>query len=129
MFETRPFFQDFNQFRRTQKVLQNIGFLLGWLGPVPSVWARLQLAIYNHQVVVPRGARHDLGHCLRRVEATFDGELWEKVIAAVPSELKHLLIASIRETMPSNDAIKQAAQSGIPVPGAEVYRGNHLRVA
>jgi hypothetical protein len=67
--------------------------------------------------------------CLRRVEACFDGQLWEKVIAAVPCELKQMLIKSIRDTMPSNEAIKQVAQNGIPVPGAEVYRGNHLRVA
>jgi len=67
--------------------------------------------------------------CFRKVEATLDGQLWEEVVAAVPGELKHLLIASIREAMPSNDAIKQAVQNGIPVPGAEVYRGNHLRVA
>ena len=66
---------------------------------------------------------------LRKIEASFDGRIWEKVIAAVPSELKHMLIASIRDTVPSNEAIKQAVQSGIPVPGAEVYRGNHLRVA
>ena len=66
---------------------------------------------------------------LRKVEASFDGQIWEKVIAAVPSELKRMLIASIRETVPSNEAIKQAVQNGIPVPGAEVYRGNHLRVA
>ena len=66
---------------------------------------------------------------LRKVEACFDGQLWEKVVAAVPGELMHMLIASIRETVPSNEAIKQTVQSGIPVPGAEVYRGNHLRVA
>ena len=66
---------------------------------------------------------------LRKVEASFDGQIWEKVIAAVPSELKHMLIASIRETVPSNEAIKQAVQKGISVPGAEVYRGIHLRVA
>src|SRR5258708_204982 len=66
---------------------------------------------------------------LRKVEASFDGQIWEKVIAAVPSELKQMLIASIRETVPSNEAIKQAVQNGIPVPGAEVYRGIHLRVA
>jgi hypothetical protein len=66
---------------------------------------------------------------LRKVEASFDGQLWEKVIAAVPGEMKHMLIASLREAVPSNEAIKQAAQSGVPVPGAEVYRGNHLRVA
>ncbi len=66
---------------------------------------------------------------LKKVEASFDGQIWEKVIAAVPSELKRMLIASIRETVPSNEAIKQAVQKGIPVPGAEVYRGIHLRVA
>ena len=66
---------------------------------------------------------------LRKVEAIFEGQLWEKVIAAVPCEMKKMLMASIREAVPSNEAIKQAVQSGIPVPGAEVYRGNHLRVA
>ena len=66
---------------------------------------------------------------LRKVEAIFDGQLWEKVVAAVPCEMKKMLMASIREAAPSNEAIKQAVQSGIPVPGAEVYRGNHLRVA
>ena len=38
---------------------------------------------------------------LRKVEASFDGQLWEKVIAAVPGEMKHMLIASIREAVPS----------------------------
>jgi Siphovirus Gp157 len=66
---------------------------------------------------------------LRKVEAIFDGQVWEEVVAAVPCEMKHTLMASIRETVPSNEAIKQAVQGGIPVPGAEVYRGNHLRVA
>ena len=67
--------------------------------------------------------------CLRRVEATLDGEFWEEVVATVPCELRRMLIASIRETAPSNEAIKQAVQNGVRVPGAEVYRGNHLRVA
>lgn len=65
----------------------------------------------------------------RKVEASLDGQVWEKVVAAVPSELKQMLIASIRESVPSHEAIKQAAKNGIPVPGAEVYQGNHLRVA
>jgi hypothetical protein len=67
--------------------------------------------------------------CLRKVEACCDGQLWEEVIAAVPRELKHMLISSVRVTTPSNEAIKQAVQTGVRVPGAEVYRGNHLRVA
>jgi len=67
--------------------------------------------------------------CFRKVEATLDGQLWEEVVGAVPRELKQMLISSIREMVPSNEAIKQAVQNGVPVPGAEVYRGNHLRVA
>jgi hypothetical protein len=67
--------------------------------------------------------------CFRKVEATLDGRVWEEVVAAVPRELKQVLISSIREMVPSNEAIKQAVQNGVPVPGAEVYRGNHLRVA
>ena len=42
---------------------------------------------------------------LRKVEAILDGQLWEKVVAAVPCEMKQMLIASIRETVPSNEAI------------------------
>ena len=67
--------------------------------------------------------------CFRKVEATLDVQLWEEVVAAVPRELNQMLISSIREMVPSNEAIKQAVQNGVPVPGAEVYRGNHLRVA
>jgi len=66
--------------------------------------------------------------CLRKVEACVDGQLWVRVITSVPSELKQMPIASIREATPSNEAIKQAAQSGMSIPGAEVYRGSHLRV-
>lgn len=42
---------------------------------------------------------------LRKVEAILDGQLWENVVAAVPCEMKQMLIASIRETVPSNEAI------------------------
>jgi hypothetical protein len=44
-------------------------------------------------------------------DCVVDGQFWEKVIAEVPGELKHMLIASIRETVPSNEAIKQAVQT------------------
>jgi hypothetical protein len=67
--------------------------------------------------------------CFRRVEAFVEGLLWERIVAALPIELKQQLIASIREAAPSGEAIKQARQANLVVPGAEVYRGDHLRVA
>ena len=65
----------------------------------------------------------------RNVSLRIEGSLWEKLIECVPDELKHLLIASIQDATPYNEAIKQAVQNRIAVPGAEVYRGDHLRVA
>ena len=58
-----------------------------------------------------------------------DGDLWEKIVVLLPGELERLLVASIRDAAPSNEAVKQALQRQIAVPGAEVYRGDHLRVA
>lgn len=55
--------------------------------------------------------------------------LWERVIESVPEEMGRLLVASIQDASPSSEAIKQAVQNQFAVPGAEVYRGNHLRVA
>lgn len=65
----------------------------------------------------------------RTVASRLDGTVWERLIETVPEELKRPLIASIQEAAPSNEAIKNAVQNQIPVPGAEVYRGDHLRVA
>jgi len=65
----------------------------------------------------------------RTVSARLDGLSWERVVENVPEELKRLLVASIQETAPSNEAIKNAVQNQITVPGVEVYRGDHLRVA
>ena len=65
----------------------------------------------------------------RTVAARFDGPLWERVIESVPEDMGRLLVASILDASPSNEAIKQAVQNQIAVPGAEVYRGDHLRVA
>jgi hypothetical protein len=65
----------------------------------------------------------------RSVEARIDGQLWEMIVASLPCELERLLVASIRDAAPSNDAIKQAVQNQIAVPGADVCRGEHLRVA
>ena len=65
----------------------------------------------------------------RIVAARMDGPLWERVIESVPEDMGRLLVASIQDASPSNEAIKQAVQNQIAVPGAEVYRGDHLRVA
>ena len=65
----------------------------------------------------------------RTVAARLDGALWERLIESVPEDLKRLLVGSIQEASPSNEAIKNAVQNQIAVPGAEVYRGDHLRVA
>jgi hypothetical protein len=65
----------------------------------------------------------------RTVAVKIEGPLWERVIESVPEEMGCLLVASILEAAPSNEAIKNAVQNQIAVPGAEVYRGDHLRVA
>jgi hypothetical protein len=65
----------------------------------------------------------------RTVASRLDGALWERLIESVSEEFKRLLVASIQEAGPSNEAIKNAVQNQIAVPGAEVYRGDHLRVA
>ena len=65
----------------------------------------------------------------RTVAARIDGPLWERVIENVPEDMGRLLAESIQDAPPSNEAIKQAVQNQIAVPGTEVFRGDHLRVA
>lgn len=70
-----------------------------------------------------------LALCYRRIEARIDGAAWETVLSLLPDELAKALESSIQETRPDNEAIKAAvAQNGV-VPGADVRRGSHLRVA
>ena len=64
-----------------------------------------------------------------RVDARIDGVLWETILSLLPDELSESLESSIQETRPNADAIKAAAMRKEPVPGAEVRRGSHLRVA
>ena len=64
-----------------------------------------------------------------RVDARIDGVLWETVLAQLPEGLADALEASVRETTPDTDAIKAAAMRQEQVPGADVRRGTHLRVA
>lgn len=65
----------------------------------------------------------------RRIEARVEGELWEEIIATLSPELSRALGASIRDESTNHEAIKRAVGRAEVVPGAEVYRGDHLRVA
>ena len=65
---------------------------------------------------------------LKRVEARFDGETWERIVAALPDELRSVLAAGIHDLSPMNDAIKQAVAQRETVEGATVSRGHHVRV-
>jgi hypothetical protein len=73
------------------------------------------------QTVVPK--------CYCRIEARVTGVIWETVLSLLPNELAEALESSIQETRPDNDAIKAAVAQSEVVPGAEVRRGTHLRVA
>jgi hypothetical protein len=65
----------------------------------------------------------------RRVDARIDGVLWETVLSCLPEELAKSLQEAIQQTNPDFDAIKAAAMRNEEVPGADVRRGSHLRVA
>jgi len=67
--------------------------------------------------------------CYCRIDARMDGVLWETVLSLLPDELARSLESSIQETRPNPDAIKAAVMRNDQVPGAEVRRGSHLRVA
>jgi hypothetical protein len=67
--------------------------------------------------------------CYRTVLARIEGTLWETLIACVPAELSRHLLVSVQDAPPNNEAIKHAAQDQVCVPGAQVYRGDHLRLS
>lgn len=64
-----------------------------------------------------------------RIDARVSGVVWETVLSLLPEGLAKTLESSIQETLPDNDAIKAAVAQRQVVPGAEVRRGTHLRVA
>ena len=64
-----------------------------------------------------------------RIDARIDGDFWETVLSVLPDGLAKTLESSIQETRPNADAIKTAAARNEHVPGTEVRRGSHLRVA
>ena len=64
-----------------------------------------------------------------RIEVRVAGVIWETVLSMLPDELAKALESSIQESRPDNDAIKAAVAQNELVPGAEVRRGMHLRIA
>jgi hypothetical protein len=64
-----------------------------------------------------------------RIDARIDGVVWETVVSLLPDELAKALESSVQEIRPDADAIKAAAVRNEHVPGTEVRRGSHLRVA
>jgi hypothetical protein len=65
----------------------------------------------------------------REVDVRVQGSLWESVLECLPLDVKVALLACIQQKMPNNEAIRQAIGHGEIVPGAEVHRGSHVRVA
>jgi hypothetical protein len=66
--------------------------------------------------------------CLE-LELRVPGCVWEQVLSAIPESMRNALTGRVRDKRPCNEAIKLAASRMEEVPGAEVKRGVHLRVA
>jgi hypothetical protein len=64
-----------------------------------------------------------------KIDARIDGVVWETVLSLLPDELSKSLESSVQEIRPNADAIKAAAMRNEQVPGAEIRRSSHLRVA
>jgi hypothetical protein len=67
--------------------------------------------------------------CYCRIDARIDGVVWETILSILPEELATVLKSSVQEIRPDSDAIKAAVTRQEQVPGADVRRGSHLRVA
>jgi hypothetical protein len=65
----------------------------------------------------------------KTVGIAINGGLWSAVLDVLPDELKRALKGAVKDSTPDNDAIKRAAARQEQVPGAQVKRGEHLRVA
>jgi hypothetical protein len=73
----------------------------------------------------------DEGHLpieYKTIDLTVNGSLWTVLLDCVPEEIKRMLKAAVKETSPDNEAIRSAASRKETVPGAEVKRGEHVRV-
>ncbi|MHB1865608.1 MAG: siphovirus Gp157 family protein [Candidatus Saccharimonadales bacterium] len=64
----------------------------------------------------------------RRHDAKIDGGAWESILALLPRELQIVLESSAKDFSVNLEAIKIAKSQGKDIPGAEVKRGDHLRI-
>ena len=65
----------------------------------------------------------------RELELRIPGRLWQEVLAFLREDTSKVLVNCVRDDRPSNDAIKEAASRFEEVPGTQIKRGIHLRVA
>ena len=65
----------------------------------------------------------------QRIHLNVDGTMWETVLSFLPEELAFAFVRAIEGKVPDTTAIKAAVSRNEEVPGAEVKRGYHLRVA
>ncbi len=65
----------------------------------------------------------------REIDVRVQGSLWQSILECLPKALKGALVACIQQEKPNNEAIRQAIGHGELVPGAEVHRRSHVRVA
>ncbi len=65
----------------------------------------------------------------REIEAKIPGSFWQKLQARISEDDKRELNACVRHSFPSSSAIKAAGLLNKEVPGIEVKREHHLRVA
>lgn len=65
----------------------------------------------------------------KTIGIAINGRVWKAILEGLPDELKRALKSAVQESMPDNNAIRLAAARNEVVPGAEIKRGEHLRVA
>jgi Siphovirus Gp157 len=65
----------------------------------------------------------------RTIAVRVGGVLWETIVSHLPEGLVTALEACVHETTPDADAIKDAVMRNEVVPGADIRRGSHLRIA
>ncbi len=65
----------------------------------------------------------------QRIQLNVDGTMWETILSSLPDELTATLEGAIQAKVPDTAAIKAAVSRNEDVPGVEVKRGYHLRVA
>ncbi len=63
------------------------------------------------------------------VHLKLDGALWKTLLSYLPEAFATTLCSAIQERRPNTDVIKDAARRDEQIPGAEVRRGFHLRLA